>query len=384
MASVSLERVTKYYGRRRRRVVAVRDLTLLAANREFVVLVGPSGCGKTTTLRLVAGLEDVSAGAVWIGGSPVNDVTPRDRDVAMVFQDHALYPHMNVRGNMTFGLKMRNVPRAEIRERVQRTASMLGIEPLLDRKPRELSGGERQRVAVGRALVREPRVFLFDEPLSNLDAQLRVQMRREIKRLHQRVRTTVLYVTHDQEEAMALGDRIVVMKDGVLQQCGRPLEVYERPVNRFVARFVGTPAMNFLDGRVVSRNGQVVFETASGAIELPPAIGRRLAEHSRRDLVLGVRPESLRLDPARQRGSASPGRWPMRVQFAEPLGEAQDVYLRTPGGQQVVARVSARVEVAEGSAVDVLLDSARVHLFEPGESGRNLGLGGYGGPSSAN
>jgi len=253
MAQVQLDNVTKVYPGG---IEAVKSMSLTVQEAEFIVLVGPSGCGKSTTLRMIAGLEEITDGTISIAGRIVNDVPPKDRDIAMVFQNYALYPHMTVFKNMAFGLKLRRIPKEEIRQRVSHAAGILGIEELLDRKPSALSGGQRQRVAVGRAIVRDPKAFLFDEPLSNLDAKLRVETRAELKGLHRRLQTTTVYVTHDQEEAMTLGDRIVVMYEGVVHQCDPPLEVYERPVNRFVAGFVGTPPMNFLDGRLAGSDGR--------------------------------------------------------------------------------------------------------------------------------
>src|SRR5690348_9153855 len=281
---------------------AVKDVNLEIRDREFVVLVGPSGCGKTTTLRMVAGLESITSGDVLIGDTRVNDLPPMDRDIAMVFQNYALYPHMSVYDNMAFGLKMRRFSRAEIAERVQEAAEILGIESLLGRKPRQLSGGQRQRVALGRAIVRDPKVFLFDEPLSNLDAKLRVQMRVELKKIHDRLGTTAIYVTHDQVEAMTLGDRVVVMKDGLVQQVGEPLELYNNPANRFVAGFIGSPAMNFAAVDVAEENGALWAVSDGVRIKLPGEIGARLRRHSGNHVTFGIRPEDLRVagagDPA--------------------------------------------------------------------------------------
>ncbi|HHW15219.1 MAG TPA: sn-glycerol-3-phosphate ABC transporter ATP-binding protein UgpC, partial [Firmicutes bacterium] len=265
MASVTLKGVSKRFGN----VTAVDNVNLEIADREFVVLVGPSGCGKTTTLRMVAGLEEITEGEIYIGERLVNDVAPKDRDIAMVFQNYALYPHMNVYDNMAFALKIRKVRRDEIDRRVRAAAQLLGIENLLDRKPKALSGGQRQRVALGRAIVREPKVFLMDEPLSNLDAKLRVQMRSELSKLHNRLQTTVIYVTHDQTEAMTMGDRIVVMKDGKVQQVGTPLDIYEHPANVFVAGFIGSPAMNFFQVRLDEANGQLFADFGSFRLPLP-------------------------------------------------------------------------------------------------------------------
>ncbi len=274
MATVTFEHVEKVYDSKQSRTHAVRDFCLDVADEEFVVLVGPSGCGKTTTLRLLAGLEEATKGEIRIGKRLVNDVAPKDRDIAMVFQDHALYPHMTVFANMAFGLSMRHVARADIEAAVTQVAAVLGISRLLGRKPADLSGGERQRVAIGRAIVRRPKVFLFDEPLSNLDAKLRAQMRTELKSLHAALATTAIYVTHDQEEAMTLGDRLVIMEDGRIQQCGTPLELYDRPHNRFVAGFIGTPAMNFIEGRLEGSGSGAAFACAAGTLPLSDEAAR--------------------------------------------------------------------------------------------------------------
>src|SRR4051794_36232561 len=291
MAKVLIRDLNKKYDD----VHAVKNVNLEIRDREFVVLVGPSGCGKTTTLRMVAGLEDITSGEVSIDGRVVNDLPPMDRDIAMVFQNYALYPHMSVHDNMAFGLKMRKFERPEIERRVRQAAEILGIQALLARKPRQLSGGQRQRVALGRAIVRNPRVFLFDEPLSNLDAALRVQMRVELKRLHERLSTTAIYVTHDQVEAMTLGDRVVVMKDGVVQQVGEPLQLYGKPANRFVASFIGSPAMNFADVTISDSSQGWWAETTGFRIRIPPSRIEALRAHAGEKIVLGVRPEALRL-----------------------------------------------------------------------------------------
>src|SRR3989441_5073831 len=289
MAQVMMKELNKKYDE----VHAVKDVNLHIRDKEFVVLVGPPGCGKSTTLRMVAGLEEITAGEIHIGNRVVNDLPPKDRDIAMVFQNYALYPHMTVYDNMAFGLKMRKFPKPEIQKRVQDAAEILGIHELLRRKPRQLSGGQRQRVAVGRAIVRHPRVFLFDEPLSNLDAKLRVQMRVELKRLHDRLQSTVIYVTHDQVEAMTLGDRIVVMKDGSIQQIGEPLEVYSRPRNKFVAGFIGSPAMNFIDASMAEVRGELYAETTGIRVTIPPERSRRLASYKAQQVTLGIRPDDL-------------------------------------------------------------------------------------------
>src|SRR5213079_1972723 len=314
---------------------AVRGIDLDIADKEFVVLVGPSGCGKTTTLRMIAGLEEVSGGEIAVDGEVVNDVPPKDRDMAMVFQNYALYPHMTVYDNMAFGLKMRKFPKADIEKRVSEAATLLGIPDLLKRKPRQLSGGQRQRVAVGRAIVRHPQVFLFDEPLSNLDAKLRVQMRVELKRLHERLETTAIYVTHDQVEAMTLGDRVVVMKDGWIQQVGEPLELYGRPANKFVAGFIGSPSMNFLDVKVADANGALWAEAHGLRVKVPPAHTSRLMPYKGQQVTLGVRPEDLQLasgsDPSEYVFDAV-------VDVVEPLGSEILLDLRA-ANSTIVARV---------------------------------------------
>ncbi|MFW6032529.1 MAG: ABC transporter ATP-binding protein [Phycisphaeraceae bacterium] len=361
MAQVKLEQVWKIY---EGDVEAVKGIDLAIHDAQFVVLVGPSGCGKSTTLRMIAGLEDITGGTISIDGRVVNDVAPKDRDIAMVFQNYALYPHMTVYKNMAFGLRLRRMPKKQIDARVREAAKILGIDQLLNRKPRALSGGQRQRVAVGRAIVRNPKVFLFDEPLSNLDAKLRVEMRAELKRLHQRLETTTIYVTHDQEEAMTLGDTVVVMSEGLIQQAASPLEVYHKPVNRFVAGFVGTPPMNFIDGQLVLRNGKTVFE--GGGIELPldddkaELVGERLG----RDIVLGLRPEGMTL-----RGEGAPVT--VDAQVVEPLGSQMDIRGKTTDGLDIVARVDAE-PLDAGETVKLHVDQRKLHLFEPGEYGENL------------
>src|SRR6202790_3756075 len=287
MARVVIRNLNKMFNE----VHAVKDVNLEIRDREFVVLVGPSGCGKTTTLRMVAGLESITSGEILIGETVVNELPPMDRDIAMVFQNYALYPHMSVYDNMAFGLKMRKFARPEIDRRVREAADILGIEDYLKRKPRQLSGGQRQRVALGRAIVRHPRVVLFDEPLSNLDAKLRVQMRVELKKLHERLGTTAIYVTHDQVEAMTLGDRVVVMRDGWVQQVGDPLELYNQPANRFVAGFIGSPAMNFAQVRIAAENGSLWAESEDLRIKVPAAIVPRLGRYAGMEATLGVRPE---------------------------------------------------------------------------------------------
>src|SRR4051794_17754175 len=291
MARVAIRSLNKKFDE----VHAVKDVNLDIRDKEFLVLVGPSGCGKTTTLRMVAGLESITSGSISIDEKVVNELAPMDRDIAMVFQNYALYPHMTVYDNMAFGLKMRKFDKAEIAKRVKQAADILGIQDLLKRKPRQLSGGQRQRVALGRAIVRHPQVFLFDEPLSNLDAKLRVQMRVELKKLHERLGTTAIYVTHDQVEAMTLGDRVVVMRDGRVQQVGDPMELYNEPANRFVAGFIGSPAMNFASVRVATEDGTLWAESEDLRIKVPPRTAQRLAQYTGKKAVLGVRPEDLRI-----------------------------------------------------------------------------------------
>ncbi|HYD52054.1 MAG TPA: sn-glycerol-3-phosphate ABC transporter ATP-binding protein UgpC [Gemmatimonadaceae bacterium] len=361
MTTVRLESVRKEYGAD----VVVDDVSFEAQEGEFLVLVGPSGCGKSTTLRMIAGLETITAGQLRIGDAVVNDVAPSARDIAMVFQSYALYPHMTVRENMAFALVLRRLPRPEIDARVRDTAAMLGLDAVLDRTPRQLSGGQRQRVAIGRAIVRQPRVFLFDEPLSNLDAKMRVQMRREISALQRRLGVTTIYVTHDQVEAMTMGDRIVVMHKGRIQQIDTPLGLYDRPRTLFVAGFIGSPAMNTFAVRVdAAAAGAVSLVAEDGALTLavPGARGERLRALAGRRLVLGIRPESLYLE-----GSPRPARpmVPLRLTLAavEPLGNEALLYA-TAGAREITARVAPQPLPRAGDAVDLLVDVERVHLFD--------------------
>jgi len=364
MASVSLQSISKVYPGE---VHAVRELDLEIRDGEFLVLVGPSGCGKSTTLRMIAGLESITEGTLKIGDRVVNDLHPRDRDIAMVFQNYALYPHMTVRDNMAFALKMRKVPKAQIQEQVGWAAKMLGLEPLLDRKPKALSGGQRQRVALGRAIVRKPAVFLFDEPLSNLDAKLRVETRAEIKRLHHELKTTTIYVTHDQEEAMTLGDRVVVMCDGWVRQADSPLDTYRKPADRFVAGFLGMPPMNFLEGYLETTDGGLWFAGRDARLRLDDAPLDWLRGESRRPIVAGFRPECLELlDPADVvvEGQCLEA----TVQVTEPLGSTMDVYLQTVSGKRLVCRTAASsLEAGKSIAARVLPEN--IHLFEPNEQG---------------
>jgi multiple sugar transport system ATP-binding protein len=369
MAEVVLQDVAKVFPGG---VRAVEKMSLRIADEEFLVLVGPSGCGKSTTLRMVAGLEEITEGTIRIGEEIVNDMPPKRRDIAMVFQNYALYPHMTVYKNMAFALKLRKFPRREIDRRVRHAAGILGIENLLDRKPKALSGGQRQRVAVGRAIVRQPKAFLFDEPLSNLDAKLRVGMRAELKSLHRRLKTTTIYVTHDQEEAMTLGDRIVVMKDGWVQQVGRPLEVYHRPANRFVAGFVGTPSMNFFEGRIVRDNDRSLFEDSAIRLELTDEQAAAVESVGVEQAVLGIRPESMSLH-GRGRYAGRDNTISARVEVVEPLGRSMDLYFSFGGeGEKYVARVDAETDIEAGSTVTFFVETASAQLFEAGENGQNI------------
>jgi multiple sugar transport system ATP-binding protein len=356
MAGVRFEHVNKTYSNN---VTVIPDLNLDIRDKEFLVLVGPSGCGKSTALRMIAGLEDVSAGDLYIGERRVNDVAPKDRDIAMVFQSYALYPHMSVYDNMAFGLKLRKVPKPEIDKRVQEAGRILGIQQYLDRKPKALSGGQRQRVALGRAIVREPQVYLMDEPLSNLDAKLRVQTRSEISKLHQRVQTTTVYVTHDQTEAMTMGDRIAVMNQGVLQQFDTPEVLYTRPANQFVAGFIGSPAMNFFDVRVEGDGQNVYLQHDYFRIEVPGRMRNEVGGYAGREVVLGVRPEDIEIHPEPPADTAAR----ITVDVVEPLGNEVVLYLLA-GEQQFVARVSPECRVNPGQAVAVTFDLDKIHVFD--------------------
>ncbi len=375
MAQVILEHLIKEYDGG---VQAVRDVSLDIEDHHFVVLVGPSGCGKTTTLRMVAGLEDITSGTIRIGDRIVNDVAPKDRDIAMVFQNYALYPHMTVYKNLAFALKLRKVPKTEIEQRVAWAAKTLELEPLLQRRPRQLSGGQRQRVAVGRAIVRQPEVFLFDEPLSNLDAKLRVSTRGELKQLQQKLNTTTIYVTHDQEEAMTLGDKVVVMNHGRVHQYGTPAEVYQAPVDRFVAGFVGMPPMNFVDGTVTGDGDSLRFQGGGLSLRLLPSHAEQLANHRDQPLTLGIRPESIRFA-----SDDSPDHPPAIVELVEYLGATMDVTVKTSADLLLVCRVVAQ-QVKPGDQVRLDWDIEKTHIFAassdphddgtPPTYGRNLTL----------
>jgi multiple sugar transport system ATP-binding protein len=367
MARVVLKNVEKTYPGG---VKAVKDFNLDIADKEFVVFVGPSGCGKSTTLRCVAGLEDITGGTIQIGERVVNDVPPKDRDIAMVFQNYALYPHMTVFENMAFGLKLRKVADEVIRQKVGKAATILGIEQMLDRKPKTLSGGQRQRVAVGRAIVRDPKCFLFDEPLSNLDAKLRVEMRAEIKRIHMDLKSTTIYVTHDQEEAMTLGDRVVVMKDGIIQQCGAPLEVYHRPANRFVAGFVGMPPMNFFEGTIAAESDQLWFDEGTGRIAVPDWARPTLSDKVGSRVVMGVRPQAISDVP--HAGVAKNSSLDMRVGVVEFLGDKMEVYVSTVSHPHVIAHIDAHRGITPNEIRRMHLDPDRLQFFEADHLGKAL------------
>jgi len=371
MASVSLREIYKKYAGG---VIAVSDFNIEIKDKEFIILVGPSGCGKSTTLRMIAGLEEISEGELYIGDRLVNDIAPKDRDIAMVFQNYALYPHMTVFENMAFGLKLRKVPKDEIARKVEEAARILDIAHLLDRKPKALSGGQRQRVALGRAIVREPQVFLLDEPLSNLDAKLRAQMRTEISKLHKKLGTTFIYVTHDQTEAMTMGDRIVVMKDGYIQQIDTPTNLYNNPVNQFVAGFIGSPQMNFIDAKLLKQDGKYVVEfgsedtkTSRGVkyyVEVPEA---KVDEEALdplvdQDIILGIRPECLH-DEEMFISSASTGVVKATVEVTEMMGAETYLYL-TCEGIPLTARVSPRSTARPQDEIQIALDPNRIHIFD--------------------
>jgi len=368
MATVLLENLTKVYPEKSGPgITAVKAINLSIEYREFMVLVGPSGCGKSTTLRMIAGLEEITSGTVRIGGHVVNEVLPKDRDIAMVFQNYALYPHMSVFENMAFGLKLRKFPKADIEARVGEAASMLGLASLLQRKPKALSGGQRQRVALGRAIVRKPKVFLFDEPLSNLDAKMRVSTRTEISKLHARLGATMIYVTHDQVEAMTMGDRICVMKDGNIMQVAEPLELYNRPENMFVAGFIGSPPMNFFRGTLRAAGGHVSFVEDNPAgppltIALDATLAGRSSAHLDRPVVFGIRPEAIHdlltvasPDPSRTAD--------VKVEVSEPMGAETLLYLDT-GATSFVARVNPTDRFHAGQRVQVTFDLTHAHLFD--------------------
>jgi len=359
MAQVSLKDVTKVFSNNTK---VVDKVNLGIENKEFMVLVGPSGSGKSTTLRMIAGLEESTEGDIFIGNKRVNDVPAKDRDIAMVFQNYALYPHMSVFENMAFGLKLKKYPMSEITQRVHDAADILGIRHLLERKPRELSGGERQRVAVGRAIVRKPMVFLFDEPLSNLDAKMRVQMRTEIHKLHTRLQTTIIYVTHDQVEAMTMGDRVTVMKDGVIQQVADPITIYDHPKNKFVAGFIGSPPMNFMNGQIIKKNNRVYFSEGKIQVKLVDEMVNKLSPYIGKDIVFGIRSEDIY---DKLFVSEAPPENVVRVscEVVEPMGSEVYLYLNT-GKHTFIARVGAHNRPKVNADIDMVFDMSKAHFFD--------------------
>ncbi len=365
MASVTFDHVWKKFGD----VIALMDLFIEVKDKEFLVLVGPSGCGKTTALRCLAGLEEVSSGRVMIGDKIVNDVAPKDRDIAMVFQSYALYPHMSVYDNMAFGLKLRKFHKEEIRKRVLKAAETLGIEGLLKRKPRELSGGQRQRVAVGRAIVREPKVFLFDEPLSNLDAKLRVQTRAEISKLHKRLKTTFIYVTHDQMEAMTMADRIAVMNKGICQQLDTPQNLYDKPTNLFVAGFIGSPAMNFFNARLVKSGSDLIIDAGEVKVKIPAEKKKLYEPLENKGIIFGIRPEDVH-NPEFLPPGIHIAKVKAKVDVTELMGNEIFLYL-VSGKHNYVARVDPRTQFQVGDNVEVAFNMDNIHIFDPSKNKEN-------------
>jgi len=359
MAGIKFDHVWKRFGD----FAALKDLDITINDQEFLVLVGPSGCGKTTALRCLAGLEEITDGHIYIGDRDVTDVPPKDRDIAMVFQSYALYPHMSVYDNMAFGLKLRKTPKAEIDRRVKESAEMLAIGHLLDRKPKALSGGQRQRVALGRAIVRNPAVFLMDEPLSNLDAKLRVQTRAEISKLHQRLKTTFIYVTHDQTEAMTMGTRIAVMKDGVLQQLDSPQNLYDNPANMFVAGFIGSPSMNFFEATVGRGDGSLVMDVGSFRLPVPADKASKLESYIGKSVYFGIRPENIHDASFVPVGVENSARLSANVTVREPLGSEVYAFVEN-GGKEMVSRLDPRTKAAVGNNIDLVVDMSRMHAFD--------------------
>ncbi len=360
MAKVAIKNVSKIYSGD---IIAVNNVSVDIADKEFVVLVGPSGCGKSTTLRMVAGLETVTKGQIFINGQMVNDVPAKSRDIAMVFQNYALYPHMTVYDNLAFGLKLRHFPSREVNRRVHDAAEVLGITDRLRRKPKELSGGERQRVAVGRAIVRKPKVFLFDEPLSNLDAKLRVQMRMEIQKLHNRLQSTMIYVTHDQVEALTLGDRIVVMKDGLIQQIADPIRLYESPSNKFVAGFIGSPPSNFLKGKIIPQNGELYFYDEGIRLKVLKQHHEKLNSYLNRDIIMAIRPEDV-YDKLFAQDAAEEFIITATVDLVEPMGSEIYLYFSV-GRNNFIARVSNQDTATANQDLQLVFDMSKAHFFDP-------------------
>jgi len=359
MAKVILKDVVKRFDKNE----ILKRINLEVKDHEFLVLVGPSGCGKTTSLRIIAGLEDATEGRVYIGDQDVTDVLPKDRNIAMVFQNYALYPHLNVYENMAFGLQLRKVPKQEIQQRVETASEILDIKDLLKRKPRQLSGGQRQRVALGRAIVRNPDVFLMDEPLSNLDAKLRVQMRGELKKLHARLNTTMIYVTHDQVEAMTLGDRIVIMNGGLIQQIDKPIEVYDNPANMFVAGFIGSPAMNFFDGLVQKEKDKFVFETQAYKLYLPDHLYDEFEKIKGNNCLLGIRPEDVLDKKTAELQKKNFNLHPATVEFNEVLGSENFLHMKV-GEVAFTAKVDSHINPKAGDSIEVAFDLRKMHIFD--------------------
>jgi multiple sugar transport system ATP-binding protein len=362
MAEVIFNNVTKVYSGN---VIGCKDVNLHIQDKEFCVFVGPSGCGKSTTLRTIAGLEEVTSGELRIGDRIVNDIPPKDRDIAMVFQNYALYPHMKVRENLAFGLKLRKYPKKEIEDRSQEAAKILGISPLMDRRPKQLSGGQRQRVALGRAIVRKPKVFLFDEPLSNLDAKLRVQMRIEIKKLHAKLQTTMIYVTHDQVEAMTMGDKIVVMRDGFIQQVDEPIKLYDKPMNKFVAGFMGSPAMNFVDVKVVRNQDayDLVEEKNGFKLSLKKEDFRHLDSYADKVIVMGIRPEHI-IDRIYANVEEVEDIVHATVEAEEPMGSENYIHATSTGKNRLVMKTEGSNRVRMGDELELLFNSEKIHFFD--------------------
>jgi multiple sugar transport system ATP-binding protein len=358
MANIALKNVTKKFDK----TTAVNGINLEIADKEFCVLVGPSGCGKSTTLRMIAGLEEITEGEIWIGDKLINDIPPKDRDIAMVFQNYALYPHMKSYDNMSFGLKLRGYSKQEIEQRVSAASDILGITPFLQRLPKALSGGQRQRVAVGRAIVRKPKAFLFDEPLSNLDAKLRAEMRIELKKLHERLQSTIVYVTHDQIEALTLGTRIVVMKDGIIQQTADPLTLYHKPCNKFVAGFIGSPSMNFIDGKILEKNGSLWFSESSFEVLVPGEFAAKLSPYTDNKVILGIRPDDIH-DRLYTKLASAGNTLTATVDVVEPLGNETLVHLTT-SGSGFTSRTNPYNEIEPGQTVEVVFDMKKAHIFD--------------------